>query len=98
MNELRFEWDPRKSRENLRKHRVSFEEAATVFEDERALLLHDPDHSVEEDRYLLLGLSARMRVLLVVHVHREADDVIRIVSARTASARERGQYVARWMR
>ena len=98
MSELRFEWDPRKSRSNLRKHRVSFEEASTVFEDERALLIHDPDHSGKQDRFLLLGLSIRIRVLLVVHVHRAADDVIRIVSARRASASERRQYAARWDR
>lgn len=67
---LGFEWDPRKDRANQQKHGVSFEEACTVFHDEQALLVGDPDHSSEEDRFALLGLSARLRVLVVVHTYR----------------------------
>jgi len=92
----RFEWDPRKDAENKRKHGVSFEEARSVFADEYALLLDDPDHSAVEERFILLGLSARFRVLVVVHAYRESEDTIRIISARKATRRERQQYDARW--
>ena len=92
----RFEWDPRKDAENQRKHRIAFEEAKSVFADEYALLLDDPDHSVSEDRFLLLGLSAAFRVLVVVHTYRRPEDTIRIISARKATRPERGQYDARW--
>ena len=96
MSEIRFEWDPAKAASNLRKHGVSFEDAQTVFSDERALLLEDPDHSEEEDRFILLGLSAAMRVLVVVHCYRAKDQVIRIISARRATRQERDVYVRRW--
>ncbi len=96
MVEIRFEWDPRKNSENKRKHGVSFEEAETVFADEHALLIDDPDHSAKEDRFVLLGLSVRFRVLLVVHSYRERDDVIRIISARRATKPERARYDERW--
>ena len=66
----RFEWDPRKDAENQRKHRISFEEAQSVFADEHALLLDDPDHSTTEDRFILVGLSSAFRVLVVVHTYR----------------------------
>jgi uncharacterized protein len=91
----RFEWDEHKARENLRKHRVSFEEASTVFADERALLIDDPDHSAEEHRFILLGLSSSLRSLVVCHCYREGDEVIRIISARKATRREREQYEER---
>jgi uncharacterized DUF497 family protein len=94
--ELRFEWDPRKDAENQRKHRVSFEEAESVFSDEHALLIDDPEHSTTEDRFVLLGLSVRFRVLLVVHSYREQDAVIRIISARRATKQERSRYDQRW--
>lgn len=96
MAELRFKWDPRKNAENQRKHRVSFEEAETVFADEHALLIDDPEHSTTEDRFVLLGLSVRFRVLLVVHSYRERDGVIRIISARRATKLERTRYDQRW--
>lgn len=96
MAELRFEWDPRKDAENQRKHRVSFEEAESVFSDEHALLIDDPEHSTAEDRFVLLGLSVRFRVLLVVHSYREQDAVIRIISARRATKQERSRYDQRW--
>jgi uncharacterized DUF497 family protein len=98
MDEPRIEWDPAKARANLRDHGVSFEEAETVFSDEEAILLPDPDHSQEEDRFLLLGFSVGLRVLVVVHCYREADAVIRIISARKATPSERAQYGARWKR
>jgi uncharacterized DUF497 family protein len=89
---LRFEWDPAKDRENRRKHGVSFEEARTVFLDEDALLKPDEDHSDDEDRFILLGLSSTLRVILVCHCYRQEDDVIRIISARKASLSLRRQY------
>lgn len=96
MAELRFEWDERKSLQNKRKHGVSFEEAETVFSDNYGLLIDDPDHSGEEDRFLLLGLSANLRTLVVAHCYRKADDVIRIISARKANRKERDIYNRRW--
>ena len=98
MDNLRFEWDPAKAKRNLQVHGVSFEEAETVFSDEQAILLPDPDHSSEEDRFLLLGFSLGLRVLVVVHCYREDETVIRIISARKASPSERAQYGARWKR
>ena len=95
---LRFEWDERKSLQNKRKHGVSFEEAETVFSDDYGLLIDDPDHSGEEDRFLLLGLSAILRTLTVAHCYRKADDVIRIISARKANRKERDIYNRRWQK
>ncbi|MCU0857790.1 MAG: BrnT family toxin [Pontiellaceae bacterium] len=92
MNEIRFEWDERKSRENKRKHKVSFEEAQTVFLDENAIRFFDPDHSQDEDRFIMLGMSFLLRVLVVCHCYREDDSVIRIISARKADKREQSEY------
>lgn len=92
MSSIRFEWDPRKAEANLRKHGVSFEDARSVFGDDNALLIEDPDHSDDEDRFILLGLSQSLRLLVVVHCYREADRVIRIISARKADAEERSSY------
>lgn len=89
---LRFEWDPHKAAINQRKHGISFEEAQSVFGDEHARLIDDPDHSAEEDRFLLLGLGNRLRVLVVAHCYREADRIIRIISARKATREERRFY------
>ena len=89
---MRFAWDKAKEAENRRKHGVSFAEAATVFGDENARLKHDPDHSQTEDRFILLGVSARLRLLLVCHAYRENDEMIRIISARKATPNERQQY------
>ncbi|TXT22952.1 MAG: hypothetical protein FD132_154 [bacterium] len=77
---------------NLRKHSVSFEDAQSVFSDEQALLIDDPDHSDHEDRFILLGLSQSLRLLVVVHSHRAEGKVIRIISARKADAKERSSY------
>jgi len=90
--EISFTWDDRKSRENQRKHGVSFEEAESVFFDERAREYFDPDHSDEEDRFLLVGRSYRLRMLLVCHCYREDERVIRIISARRATRTERSAY------
>jgi len=95
VSELRFEWDPDKERANRRKHRVSFQEAESVFVDEHARLLDDPDHSDAEDRFVLLGLSSGFRVLVVVHTYRGDEDIIRIISARRATKAERAYYDAR---
>ena len=95
---LRFEWDERKNAANVRKHGVSFTEAETVFADENALLLDDPGHSRDEERFILLGIGISLRVLLVFHCFREGRDVIRIFSARKATARERRQYGERRLR
>ena len=96
--QLRFEWDARKSAANLRKHGVSFEEARSVFLDENALLRPDESHSDEEDRFLLLGLSGRLRALVVCHCYRQENEVIRLISARKANADEQRQYDDRRMR
>ncbi len=98
VQDLRFEWDERKNAYNQRKHGVSFEEAETVFLDDLALLLDDPDHSGREDRFILLGLSAAVRVLVVCHCYLASDDVIRLISARKATATERKGYFERWRR
>jgi uncharacterized protein len=96
VSELRFEWDPTKDSANKRKHGVSFEEAQTVFADDSALLIHDPDHSEDEDRFVLLGVSSSLRALVVCHCYRHGNDVIRIISARKADRRERLLYSQRW--
>ena len=87
---LRFTWDPRKAAANLRKHRVSFREATTAFEDPLSLTIADPDHSDDEERFLLLGRSTRGRLLVVSHVER--GDGIRVISARPAGRQERQLY------
>lgn len=92
MSALSFEWDKRKAATNLKKHGVSFEEAKSVFFDERAKLIDDPDHSEEEERMVLLGLSSALRVLVVCHCYRGEGGVIRIISARKASAKESEFY------
>jgi uncharacterized protein len=93
MADLRFTWDAAKAKANVAKHGVSFPEAQTVFLDDRARLLDDLEHSTDEPRFLLLRLSVRLRVLVVVHAYRQATGVIRIISARRATPRERQQYV-----
>jgi uncharacterized DUF497 family protein len=92
MSSIQFEWDPKKAAVNLRKHKVTFEDAQSVFSDERALLIDDPDHTDEEDRFVLLGLSQSLRLLVVVHCYRAEGRVIRIISARKADAGEQSIY------
>ena len=94
---LRFEWDDAKNRLNRKRHGVSFEEAQTAFLDENARLMDDPDHSDDEDRFILLGLSVRLRLLVVAHAYRHFDESIRIISARRADPSERREY-AGWLK
>jgi uncharacterized protein len=93
---LRVEWDERKNRLNRRLHGVTFEEAKTAFADENGLLIDDPEHSTAEERFILLGLSADPRLLVVCHCYRRDGDVIRIISARRANRKERGIYATNW--
>ena len=95
MTLLRFDWDRRKAAAILRKHGVTFEEARTVFSDERAALIDDPDHADDEDRFILLGMSGLARILLVCHCYRAEGDLIRIISARRATRSEQADYSAR---
>jgi len=92
VNDIRFEWDEKKNKENIRKHGVPFEEAQTVFLDENAMRFFDPDHLRDEDRFIMLGMSFRLRVLVVCHCYRKDDTVIRIVSARKADKHEAKNY------
>ena len=94
MSHLEFEWSPVKAASNVKKHGVSFEEARSVFEDEEALLIPDPEHSVDEERFVLLGVSASSRLVVVIHCER-GPDVIRIISARKADRTERAAYISR---
>lgn len=87
-----FEWDTNKAISNQKKHHVSFEEAQSVFQDPNALLIADPDHSIEEDRFILLGISKKTKILVVCHCYRSNDEVIRIISARKATMFESKQY------
>ena len=92
MTSLRFEWEPRKASANLKKHGISFEEAKSVFYDESAKLISDPDHSEDEGRFVLLGVSYSLRVILVCHCYRSGSNVVRIISARKAAAKESKAY------
>ena len=92
MNQITFQWDEAKNKRNRKKHGVSFEEARSVFYDENAVQYYDPEHSGGEDRFLMLGLSNRLRILIVPHTYREEDSVIRIISARKAVRNERKEY------
>jgi uncharacterized DUF497 family protein len=92
MSDITFTWDPAKNASNKRKHGVSFEEAQTVFSDENAQLIDDPDHSIGEDRFILLGLSSSLRMLVVCHCYRESETIIRIFSARRATPGEARSY------
>ena len=98
MDEVRFEWDPAKDRRNRQKNGIAFDEAQTAFADDNAVLLADAVHSTDEKRFYLLCLSARLRLLLVIHCYRAEDGVIRFISARKATPSQRAQYVARWKR
>jgi hypothetical protein len=92
MTDLRFEWDPAKAAANLKKHGVGFDEAKSVFADERAKLIADPGHSEDENRFILLGLSTRLKLLVVCHCYRSNNNFIRIISARKATATESRNY------
>jgi uncharacterized protein len=92
MSSLRFEWEEKENASNRRGHRVSFEEARTAFLDDNARVIPDPDHSEREERFVLIGLSISLRVLVVCHCYRGTDEVIRIISARRADRDEIKQY------
>jgi len=92
MDNIEFVWDANKYQENVEKHKVSFEEAKTVFYDPNAKVIYDPDHSKAEDRFIILGFSNLLRVLVVCHCYREDGNTIRIISARKATPKERNQY------
>jgi len=92
MDELRFEWDKRKEKANVKKHGVSFDEARSVFYDENAMQFYDPDHSENEDRFILLGINFKLRILVVCHCLRESERSIRIISARKADDEEENEY------
>ncbi len=92
MSNIKFTWDENKNRINQKKHKVSFEEAASVFYDEMALVRNDPDHSEREDRFIILGMSKSAKLLVVCHCYRESDTIIRIISARKATTTESRQY------
>lgn len=92
MSEFHFEWDDKKAAANIGKHGVSFEEAKSVFRDEHAKLINDPDHSEDEDRFVILGFSEKLRLLVVCHCYRGGNHVIRIISARKATTRESSFY------
>lgn len=92
MSNINFAWDIRKADANLKKHGISFDEASTVFYDDNAKLLDDPDHSEVEERFILLGLSAKLRHLVVCHCYRSNSSTVRIISARKATAKERKFY------
>ena len=92
MEELSFVWDERKDRSNQRRHGISFDEAKTVFFDENAIQYSDPDHSDAEDRFIMVGLSDKLKTLVVCHCYREDGDKIRIISARKATKKERRAY------
>jgi len=85
-------WDEKKNRENIKKHNVSFEEAETVFYDPNGKLIDDPDHSDDEDRFIILGLSKMLHLLVVCHCYRENDETIRIITARKATRKEAKYY------
>lgn len=89
---LEFEWDPKKNKKNVKKHKVSFEEAESVFYDEYAIQFFDPDHSEDEDRFIMLGISFKLRTLVVCHCFREEETLIRIISARKADEDEAHNY------
>ena len=89
---MRIIWDENKNQENIKKHNISFEEAKTVFFDPNGKLIADPDHSNEEERFIILGLSKMLNLLVVCHCYRENDEIIRIISARKATKKETNDY------
>ena len=92
MSNITFEWDASKASLNKKKHGISFDEAKTVFFDEKAKVIHDPEHSDDEERFIILGLSVNVRMLVVIHCYRKNDCIIRIISVRKATQKESMQY------
>jgi hypothetical protein len=89
---MKFTWDPKKASENIKKHKVTFDEAVSVFHDPLAKIADDPDHSLNEDRFLLIGHSSKEHLLMVVHVYKEEVETIRIISARKATKKEKKDF------
>jgi uncharacterized DUF497 family protein len=89
---MRIIWDEAKNQENIKNHRISFQEAETVFYDPNGKIIHDPDHSIEEDRFIILGLNKMLKLLVVRHCYREDDEKIRIITARKATKKETKGY------
>ena len=92
MKTIQFTWDKNKAKSNFIKHKISFEEAKSVFDDDNARLIYDPDHSINEDRFILLGLSYKLKILTVVHCYKDDENTIRIISARKSTKKEQNQY------
>lgn len=92
MDNIQFEWDKHKNAINIKKHKISFEEASTVFFDDRAILFDDPEHSYEEERFLIIGTTSSSRICIVSHCYRGEDEIIRIISARNATKTEQSVY------
>lgn len=92
MKLMQFVWDENKNRANQKKHNIAFEEAKTVFYDDNARLIHDPEHSDSEERFILLGLSSSLKLIIVVHAYKEKDEIVRIISARKATKNESKYY------
>lgn len=92
MKNIEFEWDETKNEANKKKHKIAFEDATTVFYDPNALIIPDTEHSAEEDRFLILGMSATINLLVVSHCYRASDSVIRLISARKATKNEAKHY------
>ena len=92
MDGLRFKWDKKKEKINIKKHGISFEEANSVFYDEKAIQFFDPDHSEDEGRFILLGISFKLRIMVVCRCFRESETVVRLVSARKADKDEQKEY------
>ena len=91
MENINFSWDNKKAQSNKVKHKITFEEAKTVFDDENARLIYDPDHSENEDRFIMLGLSCKLKILTVVHCYKDDENNIRIISARKSTKKEQKQ-------
>ena len=89
---MKIIWDEKKNLDNIKNHKVSFQEAETVFYDSNAKVIHDPDHSAEEDRFIILGISKLLKLLVVCHCYREDDEIIRIITARKATKKETMEY------
>ncbi len=96
METIKFEWDEKKNKINQHKHGISFEEAKTVFYDENAILFDDPEHSEEEERFLIIGTTNKEKICIVSHCYRDKESVIRIISARKATRNERSVYTEKW--
>ena len=93
MKNILFEWDKNKNLANIKKHKISFEEAKSVFFDENARVISDPEHSETEERFIILGISNKLKLLIVVHTYRKNDEIIRIISARKATKSESKYYL-----